>query len=130
MTTGNLVAAVFPHATNREAEPRVHSHCVVINATQLPDGRWFSFSNEQAIANKKLLGQIYQNELAVVLKQQGYEIEPKAHGQFELKGYSPELLKLFSTRRQQIEATAPAIWQPQCRAVNYPPAVPTQLRRT
>jgi conjugative relaxase-like TrwC/TraI family protein len=102
LTTGNLAAAVFTHSTSREAEPQLHSHCVVINATQLPDGRWFSFSNESAISNQKLLGQIYQNELAVALKQQGYQIEPKAHGQFELKGYSPELLKAFSTRRQQI----------------------------
>ncbi|NMF84110.1 MobF family relaxase [Nodosilinea sp. P-1105] len=102
VTTGNIAAAVFTHATSREAEPQLHSHCVVMNATQLADGRWFSLSNEAAIANQKLLGQIYQNELAVALKQQGYKIEPKAHGQFELTGYSPELLKAFSTRRQQI----------------------------
>ncbi len=102
VTTGNIAAAVFTHSTSREAEPQLHSHCVVMNATQLPDGRWFSLSNEGAIANQKLLGQIYQNELAVALKQQGYQIEPKAHGQFELAGYSPELLKAFSTRRQQI----------------------------
>ena len=102
VTTGNLTAAVFTHSTSREAEPQLHSHCVVMNATQLPDGRWFSFSNENAIANKKLLGQIYQNELAIALQQQGYQIEPKSHGQFGLKGYSPELLQTFSTRRQQI----------------------------
>ncbi|PSN13073.1 hypothetical protein C7293_17465 [filamentous cyanobacterium CCT1] len=100
--TGNIATAVFTHSTSREAEPQLHSHCVVMNATQLADGRWFSLSNEAAIANQKLLGQIYQNELAVALKQQGYQIEPKAHGQFELAGYSPELLKAFSTRRQQI----------------------------
>jgi len=100
--TGNLITAVFTHGTSREVEPQLHSHCVVLNATQLDDGRWFSFSNEQAIANKKLLGQLYQNELAHLLKQQGYEIEPKTHGQFELEGYDPELLKAFSTRRKQI----------------------------
>ncbi|MBE9137035.1 relaxase domain-containing protein [Nodosilinea sp. LEGE 07088] len=102
VTTGNIAAAVFTHSTSREAEPQLHSHCVVMNATQLDDGRWFSLSNEGAIANQKLLGQIYQNELAVALKQQGYGIEPKPHGQFELAGYSPDLLKAFSTRRQQI----------------------------
>lgn len=100
--TDNLVAAVFTHATNRAVEPQLHSHCVVINATQLPDGRWYSFSNEAAVANQKLLGQIYQNELAIALRQQGYEIQLKPHGQFDLVGYSPELLQLFSTRRQQI----------------------------
>ncbi|MEL7329646.1 MAG: MobF family relaxase, partial [Cyanobacteria bacterium J06559_1] len=109
-TTGNVIAAVFPHATNREAEPQLHSHCVMMNATQLPDGRWFSFANERAIANKKLLGQIYQNELALALQKHGYVIAQKAHGQFELVGYSPELLKLFSTRRQQIESLV-ALWE-------------------
>ncbi|WP_052050821.1 MobF family relaxase [Leptolyngbya sp. KIOST-1] len=102
VTTGNIAAAVFTHSTSREAEPQLHSHCVVMNATQLEDGRWFSLSNESAIANQKLLGQIYQNELAVALRRQGYQIEPKAHGQFEIVGYSPDLLKAFSTRRQQI----------------------------
>ena len=108
--TGNVIAAVFPHATNREAEPQLHSHCMVMNTTQLPDGRWFSFGNEEASANKKLLGQIYQNELEIALQKYGYAIAPKAHGQFELVGYSPELLKLFSTRRQQIESLV-ALWE-------------------
>ena len=108
--TGNLVAAVFPHGTSREAEPQLHSHCVVMNATQLDKGSWYSFSNDSAIMNKKLLGQIYQNELAVELKKIGYEIMQREHGQFDIKGYSPELLKTFSTRRGQIEALM-AEWQ-------------------
>ena len=77
VVTGNIAAAVFTHSTSREAEPQLHSHCVVMNATQLPNGRWFSLSNEAAIANQKLLGQIYQNELAVALQQRGYQIEQK-----------------------------------------------------
>jgi conjugative relaxase-like TrwC/TraI family protein len=110
ITTGNLIAAVFPHDTSRELEPQLHSHCVVINATQLPDEQWRSFSNEEVVQNQKLLGQIYQNELAHGLKQLGYEIEPKAHGQFEIAGYSPELLGAFSTRRHQIEELI-KIWE-------------------
>lgn len=104
VVTGNLVAAIFPHTTSRAMEPQLHSHCVVINATQLPDGQWRSFSNEEAIANQKLLGQIYQNELVVALRQQGYQIELRPHGQFELVDYSPELRNLFSTRRQQVKS--------------------------
>ena len=96
--TGNMIAAVFPHGTSREAEPQLHSHCVVMNATQLENGSWYSFSNDSAIMNKKLLGQIYQNELAVALKKIGYEVDQRAHGQFDIKGYSPELLKTFSTQ--------------------------------
>lgn len=83
--TGNMIAAVFPHGTSREAEPQLHSHCVVMNATQLENGSWYSFSNDSAIMNKKLLGQVYQNELAVELKKIGYEVEQRAHGQFDSK---------------------------------------------
>ena len=108
--TGNLIAAVFPHGTSREAEPQLHSHCVVMNATQLENGSWYSFSNDSAIMNKKLLGQIYQNELAVELKKIGYEVAQREHGQFDIKGYSPELLETFSTRRAQIE-TLMAEWK-------------------
>ncbi|MEO0769664.1 MAG: MobF family relaxase, partial [Cyanobacteria bacterium J06649_4] len=108
--TGNLIAAIFPHGTSREAEPQLHSHCVVMNATQLEDGRWYSFSNDSAIMNKKLLGQIYQNELAIELRKIGYEITQRDHGQFDIKGYAPELLETFSTRRAQIEALM-AEWQ-------------------
>ncbi|MEO0808342.1 MAG: MobF family relaxase, partial [Cyanobacteria bacterium J06643_4] len=102
ITTGNIVAAVFRHETSRAQDPQLHSHCVVINTTQMADGSWRSLSNEEIVANQKLLGEIYQNELAYQLRQCGYEIEPRANGQFELRGYEPKLLEVFSTRRQQI----------------------------
>ena len=88
--TGNITAAVFAHGTSRAAEPQLHSHCVVMNATQIENGKWYSLLNDSAISNKKLLGQIYQNELAVELQKLGYEIEQREHGQFDLKGYSKE----------------------------------------
>ena len=114
--TGNIIAAVFAHGTSREAEPQLHSHCVVMNATQIENGRWYGLLNDSAVANKKLLGQIYQNELACELKTLGYEIEQREHGQFDIKGYSEELLKTFSTRRGQIEELV-AQWQESGRVV-------------
>jgi conjugative relaxase-like TrwC/TraI family protein len=101
--TKNITVAVFRHETSREQDPQLHSHCVVINTTQLADGTWRSLSNEEITRNQKLLGEIYQNELAYRLRQSGYEIEPKANGQFELKGYEMRSLDAFSTRTQQIE---------------------------
>ena len=104
VNTGNIISALFPHQTSRELDPQLHTHCVTINATQAPDGRWFSFSNESVIRQQKLLGEVYQNELAHELRQAGYDIQPLANGQFELAGYDPEMLDGFSQRRQQIEA--------------------------
>ena len=101
--TGNILAATFRHETSREQDPQLHTHCVVINATQMEDGSWRSLSNEEVLNNQKLLGEIYQNELAVQLRKSGYEIEPNGSGQFECKDYDQPLLDLFSTRTQQIE---------------------------
>ena len=103
VTTGNLIAATFRHETSREQDPQLHTHCVVINATQLPNGKWQSMSNDEALNNVKLLGEIYQSELAHQLQKLGYEIEPQGNGTFECKGYEKPLLDLFSTRSQQIE---------------------------
>ncbi|MEL7142368.1 MAG: MobF family relaxase, partial [Cyanobacteria bacterium J06573_11] len=103
VTTGNLIAATFRHETSREQDPQLHTHCVVINATQLENGKWQSISNDEALNNVKLLGEIYQNELAVELQKLGYAIEPQGNGTFECKGYNKDVLNLFSTRSQQIE---------------------------
>ena len=103
VVTGNIVAAVFQHDSSRELDPQLHSHCVVMNTTQLPDGTWRSLSNEEIVANQILLGEIYQNELAYQLRQSGYEIAPQGKGQFELSYYSQTLLGTFSTRTRQIK---------------------------
>jgi conjugative relaxase-like TrwC/TraI family protein len=102
INTGNLIVAQFHHDTSREKDPQLHTHCVVINTTQLSCDRWQSLHNDVLFRQQKLLGMIYQNELAVEVQRLGYAIEPKANGQFELKGYSPEQLQTFSKRREQI----------------------------
>lgn len=104
MGTGNLIVAQFHHDTSREKDPQLHTHCVVINATQLANGRWQSLHNDILFQQQKLLGMIYQNELAVEVQRLGYAIEPRANGQFELKGYRPDDLQTFSKRREQILA--------------------------
>ncbi|MEO0851983.1 MAG: MobF family relaxase [Cyanobacteria bacterium J06648_11] len=102
--TGNLVVAKFHHDTSRELDPQLHTHCVAINATQLPDGTWRALSNESIYQNAKLLSSIYRNELAHEARKLGYDIECDRDCLFELKGYRPEQLEHFSERRQQILA--------------------------
>jgi conjugative relaxase-like TrwC/TraI family protein len=104
ITTDNLIVAQFHHDTSREKDPQLHTHCVVINATQLEDGRWQSLHNDILFKQQKLLGMIYQNELAVEVQRLGYTIAPRTNGQFELQGYCPEDLQTFSKRREQILA--------------------------
>jgi conjugative relaxase-like TrwC/TraI family protein len=126
--THNITAAIFQHETSREQDPQLHSHCVVINTTQAEDGSWRSLSNEETIANQKLLGEIYQNDLAYQLQQVGYTIQPQANGQFELTGYHQALLDTFSTRSQQIKDYIQK-WEQGLDAVNGSPLQPTQKKQ-
>ena len=102
VNTGNLIVAQFHHDSSREKDPQLHTHAVVINGTQSPDGKWYSLRNDDILTNQKLLSEIYQNELAHQAKQLGYSIEQRESGHFELLGYTPEQLEHFSKRRKQI----------------------------
>ncbi|MBE9053436.1 relaxase domain-containing protein, partial [Nostocales cyanobacterium LEGE 11386] len=101
-TTGNLVVAQFDHIETRELDPHLHTHALVMNMTRLENGQWYSLLNDEIFKNKKFLGMVYQNYLAVEVQKLGYEVEARNHGQFEIKGWKPEDLQEFSKRRQQI----------------------------
>lgn len=100
--TGNLVIAKFDHETSRTLDPQLHTHAVVMNMTQRPDGQWRALSNEKLYEQKILLGQIYRNELAHQLKELGYGIQAGKSGLFEVKGVDAGLIQEFSVRREQI----------------------------
>jgi conjugative relaxase-like TrwC/TraI family protein len=102
INTGNLIVAQFHHTTSREKDPQLHTHCVVLNCTQLEDGKWRALTNEELYNNEMLLGAIYRNELASEARKLGYFIETRSDGLFEIKGYSETQLEWFSKRRQQI----------------------------
>ena len=104
--TGNLVIAKYDHIETRELDPHLHSHCLVMNMTQLPNGEWYSHLNDAIFRNQKLLGMAYQHYLALEVQKLGYSVERRDHGQFEIKGYTEEQRLDFSKRRQQILARA------------------------
>jgi TrwC relaxase len=111
--TGNQVVAQFAHIESRELDPHLHTHALVMNLTQAENGKWYANDNDLIFQNKKHLGTIYQAYLAAEVERQGYEIEPRPHGMFEIKGYKLENLIEFSKRRMQILAQCPAnsTWQ-------------------
>jgi conjugative relaxase-like TrwC/TraI family protein len=100
--TDNLTVAMWHHDTSRELDPHLHTHCILMNFTQLPDGRWQSRTDENLYYNKMLLGQIYRQELALECRKLGYEIEPQPKELFEIKGYTREQIEAFSKRHEQI----------------------------
>jgi conjugative relaxase-like TrwC/TraI family protein len=104
-TTGNWIIARFNHDTSRDLDPQLHTHAVVINATQRADGGWRALSSKEMFRAKMLGGAIYRAELARALQRLGYEVEvDHRDGRFEVKGFTTQQLRHFSRRREEIEA--------------------------
>jgi conjugative relaxase-like TrwC/TraI family protein len=103
-TTGNLVIASFQHGTSRAQDPQLHTHNVILNATQGEDGTWRSLEPRALYQLQKQIGAIYRQELALKVRELGYQIETGKDSMFEIKGVSPEVLDAFSKRSADIEA--------------------------
>ncbi|TYC78794.1 MobF family relaxase [Novosphingobium sp. BW1] len=102
--TGNLVIASFQHGTSRAQDPQLHTHNVIMNATRDEDGTWRSLEPRAIYQLQKQIGAIYRQELALKVRELGYEIEAGKDSLFEIKGVSPEVMVAFSTRSAEIEA--------------------------
>ncbi|EMQ0912682.1 conjugative relaxase [Raoultella ornithinolytica] len=110
--TGNLIVAKFNHDTNRNQEPQLHTHAVVINATQNGD-KWQSLGTdtvgktgfiENVYANQLAFGKIYREVLKPLVEKLGYETEVVGkHGMWEMKEVPVEP---FSTRTQEVREAA------------------------
>lgn len=106
------VMAVFQHGTSRENDPLLHSHLLLINVGQRPDGKWASldgsrFMSKGAEAITHKVGAIYRDALRERLERDlGLKSETVhlKHGKsFELACVPKEVCQAFSTRRGQIE---------------------------
>ncbi len=102
--TENLAIGQFHHDTSRARDPQIHTHCVILNFTQAPDGRWQSLDNQQLYRLKMMMGLTYRNELAIEVQKLGYQIERREGGLWEIQGYCPEVLGHFSKRAKEIKA--------------------------
>lgn len=103
--TGNLVVARFNHDLSRDCDPQLHTHCVMINATQRTNGQWRATNNEAIYRHKMLLGALYRAELARQLQTLGYSVRlTNIDGRFELEHINDRQVKAFSQRSAAIEA--------------------------
>ena len=102
--TGNLVIASFQHGTSRAQDPQLHTHNVIMNATKGEDGAWRSLEPRAIYQLQKQIGAIYRQELAVKVRELGYEIVAGKDSMFEIRGVSGEVIAAFSTRSAEIEA--------------------------
>ncbi|MHB8755105.1 MAG: MobF family relaxase [Candidatus Acidiferrales bacterium] len=106
-TTGKWVAAKFEHDSARPvdsyAAPQLHTHVVFFNLTETEDGETYALQPRELYKTQQYATAVYRSELAMRLKELGYEVERGKSGQPEIKGYSEEYLIASSPRRQQIE---------------------------
>lgn len=106
-TTSKWVAAKFEHDSARPvdgyAAPQLHTHVVFFNLTETENGTTYALQPRELYKTQQYATAVYRSELAVRLKELGYEIERGKSGQPEIKGYSEEYLAASSPRRQQIE---------------------------
>jgi conjugative relaxase-like TrwC/TraI family protein len=100
-----LLAVGFDHRTSREGDPLLHTHLVVANRVQGPDGRWTALDGRDLyrhrLAADAVYRAIYQRELVRTL---GVEwTVADAHGNRELQGMPEQLVRWFSKRADQID---------------------------
>lgn len=98
-----MIAGMFRHEVNRNQDPHLHTHAVVANMTRPADGKWRSIEGASLLHHKMELGAMYRAELAMNIRELGYEIE-RTHmdGRFDIKGVSKSIMAAFSTRSAEI----------------------------
>jgi len=106
-TTAQWVAARFEHDSARPvdgyAAPQLHTHVVVFNVTETAEGQTRALQPRELYKTQQYATAVYRSELALRLKELGYDIERGQSGQPEIHGYTPEYLEASSLRRQQIQ---------------------------
>lgn len=103
--SGNLLIAAFRHDLSRAQDPNLHTHAVVINATQRTDGQWRALQQSEYYKQQKLMGAMYRAELAQEVQKLGYQVRLTHNdGRFELAHIRDDQIAAFSTRSQAIAA--------------------------
>jgi conjugative relaxase-like TrwC/TraI family protein len=106
--TRGVIAAAFDHWDSRTGDPNLHTHVVVANKVQGPDGVWRSLDGTTVHAATVTVSALYDSLLADELarclpvrwshRSRGERRNPA----FELEGIDDVVLAAFSTRAEQI----------------------------
>jgi hypothetical protein len=103
--TDGLIGAAFEHRSSRCGDPQLHTHVVVANLLHGADGKWSAVNTREIYAHARTAGFVYQAVLRGELTRRlGVSWTPVRNGQAEIAGMPTGLVRLFSKRRQQIEA--------------------------
>jgi len=103
---GKLIVGAFQHDTSRALDPHLHTHAVIANMVLGDDGRYRALHNDEIYKQTLIIGQVYRNALANKLEEVGFDVAwDRKTGLFEITNVPKGLVELFSSRRQEIEAS-------------------------
>src|SRR5450830_383314 len=106
--TRGMVAAAFDHWDTRAGDPNLHTHVVVANKVQGPDGAWRSVDGKTVHAAVVTVSELYDTLLADELTRRlpvqwsMRDRGPRRNPAFEVTGIGEDLLAHFSNRAEQI----------------------------
>jgi conjugative relaxase-like TrwC/TraI family protein len=100
-----VLAVGFDHRTSREGDPLLHTHLVIANRVQGPDGRWTALDGRDVYRHRLAADAIYRGTYQRTLSRSlGVEWTPAdRHGNRELQGMPEDLVRSFSKRTGQID---------------------------
>jgi Ti-type conjugative transfer relaxase TraA len=93
---GGLIVAAYEHSTSRNADPQLHTHCIISNIT--PDGRGIDLDTR----HKMVAGALYRVELAHQLRELGFVIERDGDS-FRVAGVPEKLTEYWSSRHKEVQ---------------------------
>ena len=100
-----FVGAAFRHRTSRAGDPALHTHVLLANMAEGPDGRWTALDTRDLYGHARTAGFVYQAVLRYELAHNpGYLFEEVAQGHADLAGVPADVRRAFSHRRQEIVA--------------------------
>ena len=86
-------------------DPQLHWHVLVANVTRGPDRRWSALDGTGLYRSKRTAGVVFQAALRQELTQRlGVEWTPAVKDSCEIAGIPRRIIRLFSKRRDEIEA--------------------------
>jgi conjugative relaxase-like TrwC/TraI family protein len=105
-----LVGASFLHRTSRAGDPQLHTHVLAANLVRDSAGRWTALDARALYAEGRTAGYLYQAVLRDELTRSlGVEWKPLRKGGAEIDGVPERVLRAFSRRRADIEASMAAV---------------------
>jgi conjugative relaxase-like TrwC/TraI family protein len=103
-----MIAAAFDHWDTRAGDPNLHTHVVLANKVQGPDGVWRALDGKTVHAAVVMVSELYDTLLADELARRlpvDWSMRgrgPRRNPAFEVAGIGEDLLACFSTRAEQI----------------------------